>query len=519
MNPEKEEKKVKIFDTTLRDGEQSPGASLNAAEKLEIARQLARMKVDIIEAGFPISSQGDFEAVQQVAREVKGPTIAGLARSRKGDIETCARAVEPAEKGRIHVFIATSDIHVEQKLEKTKQEVLDTAVEAVEYAKTFVDDVQFSPEDAARTQPDFLREIVEAVIAAGATTVNIPDTVGYAVPEQFANIISDLKTNVPNIDDAVISVHCHNDLGLAVANSLAAVKAGAGQVEVAVNGIGERAGNAALEEIVMGLKTRQDYYGVGFNLDTTQIARSSRLVSSLTGLVVQRNKAIVGANAFAHEAGIHQHGVLKEPRTYEIMRAEDIGLEKSEIVLGKHSGRHAFRSRLEDLGYELDDQALEKAFERFKALADKKKEIFDEDLEVIIEDEVARVPEVYTLKYVHVLSGNTVLPTATVELESEDGIKRAASSGDGPVDAVYSAINQITGLVPQLNDYSIRSVTRGQDALGEVTVKMTLEGEVVHGRGASTDVLEASARAYLAALNRAIHRKKSGDTKKVEDRI
>ncbi len=519
MSKENEARKIKIFDTTLRDGEQSPGASLNAAEKLEIARQLARMKVDIIEAGFPISSRGDFEAVQQIAREVKGPTIAGLARSRRKDIEACAEAVKPADKGRIHVFIATSDIHVEQKLEKTKQEVLETAVEAVEYAKTFVDDVQFSPEDAARTQPDFLREIVGAVIAAGATTVNIPDTVGYAVPEQFADIIAGLKSDVPNIGEATISVHCHNDLGLAVANSLAAVKTGAGQVEVAVNGIGERAGNAALEEIVMGLKTRQDYYGVGFNLDTKQIARSSRLVSSLTGLNVQRNKAIVGANAFAHEAGIHQDGVLKEPRTYEIMRAEDIGLEKSEIVLGKHSGRHAFRSRLKELGYELDEEALEKAFVRFKTLGDKKKEIFDEDLEVIVENEVARIPEIYRLKYVHVLSGNTVLPTATVEVEHEDKVDRAASSGDGPVDAVYSAINQIIGFEPRLKDYSIRSVSRGQDALGEVTVKLTVEGIAVHGRGASTDVLEASAKAYLAALNRAIYRKKNDEETEIKDTI
>ena len=519
MSEKDSERTVEFFDTTLRDGEQSPGASLNTAEKLEIARQLAKMKVDVIEAGFPISSRGDFESVREVAREIDTSTIAGLARSRKEDIERCAEALEPARDGRIHVFIATSDIHVEQKLEKTKQEVLDTAVEAVEFARQFEDDVEFSPEDAARTQPEFLYEIVEAVIDAGAKTVNIPDTVGYAVPEQFGEIIGNLRQEVPNIDKATISVHCHNDLGLAVANSLSAINSGANQVEVAVNGIGERAGNAALEEVVMTLKTRQDFYGVDYNIDTTQISRTSRLVSSLTGLSIQRNKAIVGENAFAHEAGIHQHGVLKEPRTYEIMKAEDIGLEKSQIVLGKHSGRHAFRQRLEELGYELDEEAFEKAFDRFKELADKKKEIYDEDLEVIVEDEVARIPEVYSLEYVHILSGNTILPTATVKLGIEEDVKQAASSGDGPVDAVYSAINSLIGAEPELHDYSIRSVTRGQDALGEVTVKMTVNDLTVHGRGTSTDVLEASARAYVDALNRARFRAEQDDVKEIEDTV
>ncbi|MGM0381659.1 MAG: 2-isopropylmalate synthase [bacterium] len=519
MGKNNSKRTIEFFDTTLRDGEQSPGASLNPAEKLEIARQLAKMKVDIIEAGFPISSQGDFESVRDIAREIDTSTIAGLARSRQEDIERCAEAIDPAAAGRIHVFIATSDIHVEQKLEKTKKEVLDTAVEAVELARSFEDDVEFSPEDAARTQPEFLYEIVEAVIDAGATTVNIPDTVGYAVPEQFGEIISDLRKEVPNIDQAKISVHCHNDLGLAVANSLSAIRAGADQVEVAMNGIGERAGNAALEEVVMALKTRQDFFEVDYNIDTTQISRTSRLVSSLTGLSIQRNKAIVGENAFSHEAGIHQHGVLKEPRTYEIMKAEDIGLGKSNIVLGKHSGRHAFRQRLEELGYELAEEAFEKAFRRFKELADKKKEIYDEDLEVIVGDEVARIPEIYSLDYVHFLSGSTVLPSATVKVKVEDEVRQAAASGDGPVDAVYSAINSLIDVIPELNDYSIRSVTRGQDALGEVTVKMTVNNYTVHGRGTSTDVLEASARAYLDALNRAHYRAESGAEEKIEDTV
>lgn len=519
MSSEQENPRVKIFDTTLRDGEQSPGASLNKSEKVEIARQLAQLNVDVIEAGFPASSEGDFEAVRKVSREVEGPTITGLARSRETDIERCAEAIEPAESGRIHVFIATSDVHVEEKLEKTRQEVLEMAVEAVEYASNFTDNVEFSPEDAARTKPEFLREIVEAAIDAGATTVNIPDTVGYAVPEEFGQTISDLRENISNIDQAVISVHCHNDLGLGVANSLSAVNAGARQVECAVNGIGERAGNAALEEIVMALRTREDYFGVDVGVNTEEIARTSRLVSSLTGISVQRNKAIVGENAFAHEAGIHQHGVLKERRTYEIMKAEDVGYGESQLVLGKHSGRHAFRDRLEELGYELDEEAFARAFERFKELGDKKKQIYDEDLEAIVEEEVARIPEVYTLEYVQIISGNTVYPSATVEIGIEGEKIRMASSGDGPVDAIYSAINSLIDKSPTLNDYSIRSVTRGMDALGEVTVKMTVEGLEVHGRGTSTDVLEASAIAYLDALNRARYRQDSGREEQVKDTV
>lgn len=494
---------VKIFDTTLRDGEQSPGASLNPSEKLEIARQLAKLNVDVIEAGFPVASKGDFEAVESIAGDVDGPTIAGLARTRKKDIEQCAKALEPAQSPRIHVFIATSDVHVEKKLEKSRQEVLDMAVEAVEKANEYVDDVEFSPEDAARTDRDFLRDIVEAVIDAGATTVNIPDTVGYSLPKIFGDIISDLHENVPNIDEATISVHCHNDLGLATANSLAAVEAGARQVEVAVNGIGERAGNAALEEVVMALNTRRDFFELDCNVVTEEIARTSRLVSSLTGLSVQRNKAIVGSNAFAHESGIHQHGVLKERQTYEIMRAEDIGLEKNQLVLGKHSGRHAFRDRLEELGYELEDEEFEEAFERFKDLADKKKEIFDGDIEAIVEEQVSKIPTVYQLEYIHVVSGSELIPSATLRLRVGEEVFQHATAGDGPVDAVYSGINELIQYEPDVKDYEIRSVTRGQDALGEVSVKLDIDGETVNGRGTSTDVLEASAKAYVDALNRA----------------
>ncbi|MFB6347015.1 MAG: 2-isopropylmalate synthase, partial [bacterium] len=420
MDSTTEDETVEIFDTTLRDGEQSPGASLNPAEKLEIARQLSKLNVDVIEAGFPIASKGDFTAVQDIADDVQGTTIAGLARTREKDIERCAEALEPAEDPRIHVFIATSDVHVEKKLEKTREEVMEMAVEAVEKARQYVDNVEFSPEDAARTDQDFLRDIVEAVVDAGAGTVNIPDTVGYSLPQIFGDIINDLRENVPNIDETTLSVHCHNDLGLATANSLSAVKEGARQVEVAVNGIGERAGNAALEEVVMALKTRRDFYDLNVNVDTEEIARTSRLVSSLTGLSVQRNKAVVGSNAFAHESGIHQHGVLKERQTYEIMKAEDIGLDHNQLVLGKHSGRHAFQNRLEELGYDLSDEELEDAFERFKDLADKKKEIYDEDIEAIVEEQVSQIPSVYELDYLHVVSGSTIIPTATLRVRVDE---------------------------------------------------------------------------------------------------
>lgn len=510
---------VKIFDTTLRDGEQSPGASLNPAEKLEVARQLSKLNVDVIEAGFPIASKGDFEAVRNIASEIQDTTIAGLARTREEDIERCAEALEPAVDPRIHVFIATSDVHVEKKLEKTRDEVLEMAVTAVEEARQYADDVEFSPEDAARTDQGFLREIVEAVIDAGAGTVNIPDTVGYSLPQIFGDIIRDLRENVPNIDETTLSVHCHNDLGLATANSLAAVKEGARQVEVAVNGIGERAGNAALEEVVMALDTRRDFYDLNVNVNTEEIARTSRLVSSLTGLSVQRNKAVVGSNAFAHESGIHQHGVLKERQTYEIMKAEDIGLENNQLVLGKHSGRHAFKNRLEELGYDLEDDELNEAFDRFKDLADKKKEIYDEDIEAIIEEQVSQIPSIYELEYLHVVSGSTIIPTATLRVKIGEDVEQTAASGDGPVDAVYSGINELIDYTPDLKDYEIRSVTRGQDALGEVSVKMSVEGTVVTGRGTSTDVLEASAKAYLDALNRARYRLENEPEQEIKDTV
>ena len=407
---------ILVFDTTLRDGEQSPGASMNTSEKLEIARQLALLKVDIIEAGFPIASPGDFEAVQEIARLTEGPIIAGLARCLKKDIDRAAAAVEPAAKKRIHVFLATSEIHRKFKLKKAQEEIVRQAVEAVEYAKQFCDDVEFSPEDASRTEPEFLVEIVQATIEAGATTVNIPDTVGYALPGPFGELIAQLKAEVPNIDDAVISVHCHNDLGLAVSNSLAGVENGARQVECTINGIGERAGNASLEEIVMALRTRKDHYAIQSTIDNRRILTTSRMVSNLTGLFVQRNKAIVGENAFAHEAGIHQDGILKERTTYEIMEPEDVGFSKTNLVLGKHSGRHALGERLSDLGFELSEEKLNSVFEAFKELADKKKEVFDEDLIAILDDELRAHTERFRLEYLHVSSGSETIPAATVKL-------------------------------------------------------------------------------------------------------
>ena len=506
--------RVEIFDTTLRDGEQSPGVNLNPSEKLQIARQLEKLNVDVIEAGFPISSQGDFDAVHQIAQQVQNSTIAGLARTNSGDIESCARALEPAHNPRIHVFIATSNVHVEKKLDKTKQEVLDQAVGAVEKANSYVEDVEFSPEDAARTEPVYLREIVEAAIEAGANVINIPDTVGYTVPDVFRETIRDLHENVSNINEARISIHCHNDLGLATANSLAAVQEGARQVEVAVNGIGERAGNASLEEVVMALKTRKDFYNVDLDINTEEIARTSRLVSSLTGMRVQRNKAIVGENAFAHESGIHQDGVLKERLTYEIMRAEDIGLVPQQIVLGKHSGRHAFSNRLEEMGYELNDTELNAAFKRFKELTNKKKQIYDVDIETIVEEEVIEIPKAFDLEDIQIMCGNNLLPTATVQLRNAESVIKNAASGDGPIDAIYTAINELIEEDPELIDYSIRSVSQGKDALGEVTVKLNVDGSDITGRGSSTDILEASAQAYLDALNRAIYRREHAPKQK-----
>ncbi len=498
-------KTIKIFDTTLRDGEQSPGASMNIEEKLRIASQLEKLNVDVMEAGFPIASDGDFEAVKKIAQTIKGPEIAGLCRANIKDIDRAWEALKYAgDRGRIHTFIATSDIHMQRKLQMEPAKVLDTAVKAVKHAVSYTPNVEFSCEDAVRTRLEFLAEMVEAVIDAGATTVNIPDTVGYSIPFEYFNIIKYLKDNVPNIDKAVISVHCHNDLGLAVANSLAAIQAGAGQVECTINGIGERAGNCSLEEIVMALRTRRDIMPYENNINTEYIYATSRLLSTVTGIAVQPNKAVVGANAFAHEAGIHQHGVLMDKETYEIMTPESIGLNANKLVLGKHSGRHAFVARLNELGYDLPKEDVEKAFVRFKTLADKKKEIFDEDLDAIVADEIIRVPEVVKLLQMNVSSGSFAAPTATVELEVKGKVKRVAIIGDGPVDATFKAIKKLTGMKPYLINYSVGSITGGTDALGECTVRLEYEGHEVLGQGSHSDIIVASGKAYINALNKAL---------------
>ena len=509
--------RIIIFDTTLRDGEQSPGATLNVEEKLTIARQLARLGVDVIEAGFPFASPGDFEAVSKIAQQVgtpDGPTICGLARATKQDIEAAAKALSAAAKPRIHTFLATSDIHLEYKLKKTRAEVLAIAPDMVAYAKTFVNDVEFSPEDAGRSDPEFLYQVLEAAITAGATTVNIPDTVGYTTPAEFGALIKGIKENVPNIDQAVISVHGHNDLGLAVANFLEAVKNGARQLECTINGIGERAGNAALEELVMALHVRRKYYNPFLGLapeseesltkiDTRQLYKTSRLVSNLTGMLVQPNKAIVGANAFAHESGIHQDGVLKHKLTYEIMDAQSIGLNDNQIVLGKLSGRNAFRARLKELGFEPGEQELNRAFLRFKEMADKKKDITDWDLEAIINDETQQAPEIFKLEHVQVSCGDQSRPTATVTIRTPSGEELTdAAIGTGPVDAVYRAINRVVNVPNELIEYSVQSVTVGIDALGEVTIRLKHEDRIFSGHAANTDIIVASALAYMSALNR-----------------
>lgn len=498
-------RRIIIFDTTLRDGEQSPGASLNLEEKLEVAKQLARLKVDVIEAGFPYSSPGDFEAVKAIAQEIKGPVIAGLCRATDQDIDAAWEALKYSDKPRIHTFLATSDIHLKYKLRKTREQVLEMAVAAVKRAKSYCDDVEFSAEDASRTDIDYLCKVVEAVIDAGATTVNLPDTVGYAIPHEFGKMIATVIEKVPNVGKAVISVHCHNDLGLATSNSLAAVLAGAGQVECTINGMGERAGNAALEEVVMTLDTRKDVFDATTGINTREIHRTSRLVSDLTGFVVQPNKAVVGSNAFAHESGIHQHGVLQERTTYEIMDARSIGLSESKLVLGKHSGRHAFEQRLIQLGYELNREELDKAFARFKEVADKKKEIFDEDLEAIVADEVYTIPETYQLLYMTVITSLEGVPTATVRIGMPDGEVTDCAMGVGSVDAVYKTIDKIVKVPHKLIDYTVKSVTGGTDALGEVTVKLGDDGNVYTGRGASLDIVEASAKAYIQAINKLVY--------------
>lgn len=492
-----------IFDTTLRDGEQSPGASMNLAEKLQVAHVLKDLGVDIIEAGFPIASPGDFEAVQAIAHEVEGPVICGLARCSTADIDRAWEALKNCAKPRIHVFLATSAIHREYKLKMAKEEILRRAVEGVKRARGYLTDVEFSPEDASRTELDFLAEVVEKVIDAGATTVNIPDTVGYATPEQYGATIAFLKKNVPNIGKAVISVHCHDDLGLAVANSLAGVVNGARQIECTINGIGERAGNCALEEVVMALRTRKDYFQVATNINSKRLYAASRLVSHVTGIQVQRNKAIVGQNAFAHEAGIHQDGMLKERTTYEIMNPEDVGISKTDLVLGKHSGRHALRDRVIDLGYHLTDEQLQKVFEGFKVLADRKKVIYNADIEALAEAQIHTGPALWTLEAFTCNAGSGTLPSAAVCLWHKEGsIHRDASLGDGPIDAVFKAMERITGIEVVLRDFRIRSVTVGEDALGEAQVEAEYNGRVLSGRAVSTDIIEASALAFLQVINR-----------------
>jgi len=495
--------KIIIFDTTLRDGEQAPGASLNPKEKLEIAHALAHMGVDVIEAGFPISSKGDFEAVKSVSKSVRGPVICALARAVGKDIEAAHQALKCAKHPRIHIFLATSKIHMQYKLKKAEDEILRLAVESVKYARKRCADVEFSPEDASRTEKEFLYKVVESVIAAGASTVNIPDTVGYAEPMEYGRLIEGIKNNVPNIGKAVISVHCHNDLGLAVANSLSAVLSGARQVECTVNGIGERAGNASMEEIVMAIDTRKDVFkGLKTGIKKTDIYKTSRLVSKLTGFVIAPNKAIVGGNAFRHESGIHQDGILKKRATYEIIRPQDVGFYGVGLVLGKHSGRHAFEARLKHLGFKLAKAELEKAFLRFKQLADKKKDIFDDDLRTIIEDGARLIKPMWQLVTFRVDSGTAVVPEAVVELKHKNKVCRGDSKGDGPVDACCKAIDKITGVKGELLDYRLEAVTKGKDAIGEVNVKVKIRNKFLFGRGSSTDIIEASLLAYLNAVNK-----------------
>lgn len=496
-------KKIYIFDTTLRDGEQTPGVSLNINEKVEIAKQLKALGADIIEAGFPIASKGDFEAVKAVSQNVKGPVIVGLARATRQDIDTAWEALKYAQNPRIHTFIATSDIHMEYKLKMEPDEVLKKACEMVKYAKSICPSVEFSPEDGSRTRPEFLYRVLEGVIDAGADVVNIPDTVGYMIPEEFGALIKGIRENVPNIGKAVISVHCHNDLGLAVANSLAAIENGAEQVECAVNGLGERAGNAALEEIVMAIGTRSGYYKCHTDIVTQQITRTSNLVSHLTGVQIQINKAVVGANAFAHESGIHQHGVLNCRETYEIMTPESVGLKKNFIVLGKHSGRHAFEQRLMELGYDkLDAKKINEAFEKFKDLADKKKSISDEDIQAIVNQEVFQIPENYKLEYYQISSGNSIISTSTVKIRVSDKLVEEAACGDGPVDATFNAIEKAAGIDVKLYDYFLKAVGSGKDALGEVTIKIEKDDRIFSAKGISTDVVEASAKAFVNAINK-----------------
>lgn len=508
-----ERDRVRVFDTTLRDGEQSPGIALNQQEKLEIAQQLARLGVDIIEAGFPITSPGDFESVQAIAREVQGPVICGLARTAAQDIDAAWEAVRDSERPRIHTFIATSDIHIERKLQTTREDVKGQVRAAVAHAKSFTDDVEFSPEDGSRSDVQYMAEVIQIALDEGATTINVPDTVGYTMPDEYAAMFTELYRLVPGLRDVVLSVHCHDDLGLAVANSLAGVQAGCRQVECAINGIGERAGNASLEEIVMLLHTREPALGLWTGIDTTEIARTSRLVSRLTGYPVQPNKAIVGRNAFAHEAGIHQDGVLKERATYEIMDATTVGLKSNAIVLGKHSGRHALSKALEEMGFKVEGQALNTAFKRFKEIADRKKNVTAMDLEALVTEEL-RGDEVATYSFVdfEVAASSSGPPMARVNVSVEDGdVRTGESSGDGPVDAIFRAINAATGVDAALREFRVDAVTEGQDALGEVSVVVEVEGQTGAGQGVSTDIIEAAARAYVRAVSIGVVRAREGE--------
>ncbi|MDA2923240.1 2-isopropylmalate synthase [Acidobacteria bacterium AH-259-L09] len=499
--------KVYVFDTTLRDGEQSPGCSMNLEEKLKIARQLERLNVDIIEAGFPIASDGDFEAVQAISAQVRKPTIAALARTNREDIERAWEAIKGAHKARIHTFIATSDIHLEYKLRKSRSEVLQQVIETVRIARDLCEEVEFSSEDATRSDIDYLAEVFEAAIEKGATIINIPDTVGYAIPQEYGPFVKELISKISNREKAIFSCHCHNDLGLAVANSLAGIENGCRQVECTVNGIGERAGNASLEEIVMALRTKKALLPYHTDIVTEEIYRSSRLLSNLTGAFVQANKAIVGKNAFAHEAGIHQDGVLKYALTYEIMTPQSVGIVSSTLVMGKHSGRHALCKKFEELGYELSKEELERAYFFFTKLADQKKEIYDEDLVTIVQDGMKIIPDTYKVKYVHATGGNQELACAVVKLERSGEVFVESAYGDGPVDATYKAIDRITGMRGRLLDYTINSVTRGKDALGEVFVHVDFGGRNYTGKAASVDIIDASARAYLNAVNKAMYEK------------
>ncbi len=507
-----ESNRVRIFDTTLRDGEQSPGISLNRHEKLEIAHQLARLGVDVIEAGFPITSPGDFESVQAIAREVEGPVICGLARTSMQDIEAAWNAVRDSARPRIHTFIATSDIHIERKLQTTREDVKGQVRAAVAQAREYTEDVEFSPEDGSRSDVEYMAEVIQIALEEGASTINVPDTVGYATPAEYGAMFEELYRLVPGLYQVVVSVHCHDDLGLAVANSLAGLQAGARQVECAINGIGERAGNASLEEIVMLLRTREQALGLWSSVETTEIARTSRLVSRLTGYQVQPNKAIVGRNAFAHEAGIHQDGVLKERLTYEIMDATSVGLRSNSIVLGKHSGRHALRSALEEMGFELDGQALNTAFKRFKEIADRKKQVTAMDLEALVTDELREEVPGYTLEWFEVDASSLRPPHARVAITLPDGGEAKGSfTGDGPIDAVFKAIDAASGISARLVDFTIGAVTEGQDALGEVSVVLEVDGATGAGQGVSTDIIDAAARAYVRALSVAVARSRASE--------